>query len=172
MKEFHLSLYPVRPPPSPRWWDPGWRRTDSSLKVLCRAEPAIAERAGARDRARGPAAGYRERVTLPTTDTIVTYPAGDITCESRVIHVESLEDRLAVLLDRTAVHPVDAGWPDQGADRALLDAGDVEIEVLDAVVAAGGEPQGEFVPGAQEAPDRYDLTREDWDWIAAQPHAH
>mgnify|MGYP003393933209 CR=1 FL=1 len=40
-------------------------------------------------------------------------------------------------------------------------------EILDAVVAAGGEPQGEFVPGAQEAPDRYDLTREDWDWIAA-----
>ena len=75
-------------------------------------------------------------MTLPTTDTIVTYPAGDTTSESRVIHVESLEDRLAVLLDRTAVHPVDAGWPDQGADRALLDAGDVEIEVLDAVVAA------------------------------------
>lgn len=45
-------------------------------------------------------------------------------------------------------------------------------EILDAVVAAGGEPQGEFVPGAQEAPDRYDLTREDWDWIAAQPHSH
>ncbi len=45
-------------------------------------------------------------------------------------------------------------------------------EVLDAVVAAGGEPEGEFIPGAQEAPDRYDLTQEDWAWIAAQPHAH
>lgn len=81
-------------------------------------------------------------MTLPTTDTIVTYPAGDTTSESRVIHVESSasdgggDDRLAVLLDRTAVHPVDAGWPDQGADRALLDAGDLEIPVLDAVVAA------------------------------------
>jgi hypothetical protein len=42
-------------------------------------------------------------VTLPTTDTIVTYPAGDTTSESRVIHVESLEHHLAVLLDRTAV---------------------------------------------------------------------
>jgi alanyl-tRNA synthetase len=76
-------------------------------------------------------------VTLPTTDTVVTYPAGDTTSESRVLHVESLDDdRLAVLLDRTACHPVDAGWPDQGADRGVLDAGDVTIEILDAVVAA------------------------------------
>ncbi|MEO8262654.1 MAG: metal-dependent hydrolase [Pseudolysinimonas sp.] len=80
-------------------------------------------------------------MTLPTTDTIVTYcsdtaPNGDTTAEARVLHVESLEGRLAVLLDRTACHPVDAGWPDQGADRAVLDAGDVTIEVLDAVVAA------------------------------------
>lgn len=76
-------------------------------------------------------------MTLPTTDTVVTYPAGDTTSESRVLHVESLDDdRLAIVLDRTAVHPVDAGWPDQGADRALLDAGDIGIEVLDAVVAA------------------------------------
>ena len=75
-------------------------------------------------------------MTLPTTDTIVTYPAGATTAEARVLHVESLDDRLAVILDRTACHPVDAGWPDQGADRAVLDAGDVTIEVLDAVVAA------------------------------------
>lgn len=76
-------------------------------------------------------------MTLPTTDTVVTYSAGDLTSESRVLHVEPLDDgRVAVLLDRTACHPVDAGWPDQGADRAVLDAGDVTIEVLDAVVAA------------------------------------
>ena len=43
-------------------------------------------------------------------------------------------------------------------------------EILDAVVAAGGEPEGEFTPGGtQEAPDRYDLTQEDWAWIKPQP---
>jgi alanyl-tRNA synthetase len=72
-------------------------------------------------------------VTLPRTDTIVTYPAGDLTSESRVLHVEPLgEGRAAVLLDRTACHPVDAGWPDQGPDRATLGG----AQVLDCVVAA------------------------------------
>ena len=45
-------------------------------------------------------------------------------------------------------------------------------EVLDALVAAGAEPEGEFTPGRQDAPDRYDLTGDDWDWIAAQRHEH
>jgi hypothetical protein len=40
------------------------------------------------------------------------------------------------------------------------------------VVAAGGEPEGEFTPGKQDAPDRYDLTQSDWDWIADQAHEH
>lgn len=79
-------------------------------------------------------------MTLPSTDTIVTYPAGDTTAEAGVLHVESVEltegARLAVVLDRTACHPVDAGWPDQGPDSAVLDAGDVAIEVLDCVVGA------------------------------------
>jgi alanyl-tRNA synthetase len=80
-------------------------------------------------------------VTLPTTDTVVLYPTGATTSEATVVHVESVELSdgqafLAVLLDRTACHPVDAAWPDQGADRALLDAGDVAIEVLDCVVGA------------------------------------
>ncbi|HWM33305.1 MAG TPA: metal-dependent hydrolase [Pseudolysinimonas sp.] len=76
-------------------------------------------------------------MTLPRIDTLVTYPSGDLTSESHVLHVESLDGgRVAVLLDRTACHPVDAGWPDQTADRGVLDAGDLEIEILDAVVAA------------------------------------
>jgi len=45
-------------------------------------------------------------------------------------------------------------------------------EILDAVVAAGGQPQGEFTPGKQKAPDRYDLTQTDWEWIAQQAHHH
>jgi alanyl-tRNA synthetase len=53
-----------------------------------------------------------------------------------VLHVEAVElaegPRLAVVLDRTACHPVDAAWPDQGPDRAVLDAGDVAICVVGA----------------------------------------
>ncbi|CAN5566388.1 hypothetical protein BH09ACT4_BH09ACT4_17380 [soil metagenome] len=76
-------------------------------------------------------------MTLPTTDTVVTYPLGDTTAEARVLHIESIDDeRLAVLLDRTACHPVDASWPDQPADRGVLDAGDITIDILDAMVAA------------------------------------
>jgi alanyl-tRNA synthetase len=79
-------------------------------------------------------------VTLPTSDTVVLYPAGTTTAEASVLHTEAVEldgaTRLAVVLDRTACHPVDAGWPDQGPDRAVLDAGDVAIEVLDCVVGA------------------------------------
>lgn len=72
-------------------------------------------------------------MTLPTTDTIALYPIGATTTEARVLHVESLDDgRVAMLLDRTACHPVDAGWPDQGADHATLGG----IEILDAMVAA------------------------------------
>ncbi|HEV7741489.1 MAG TPA: metal-dependent hydrolase [Pseudolysinimonas sp.] len=76
-------------------------------------------------------------MTLPTTGTVVTYPLGALTSESRVLHIEPLDDgRVAVLLDRTSCHPVDAGWPDQPADRGVLDAGDVTIDILDAVVGA------------------------------------
>ncbi len=45
-------------------------------------------------------------------------------------------------------------------------------EILDAVVAAGGEPEGEFIPGFQSAPDRYDLSQADWAWISQQAHQH
>lgn len=72
-------------------------------------------------------------MTLPSSDTIVTYPLGELTAEARVLHIETLADgRSVVLLDRTPCHPVDAAWPDQGPDRAVLGG----FEVLDCVVAA------------------------------------
>ena len=102
-------------------------------------------------------------MTLPTTGTLVTYPLGDTTSESRVLHVESLDDgRLAVLLDRTACHPVDAGWPDQRADGGVLDAGDVDIEILDAVVAA---TDGESLYLGSDIPVR--KGTEGWTWVVA-----
>nr|WP_231713444.1 metal-dependent hydrolase [Arthrobacter sp. zg-Y769] len=75
---------------------------------------------------------------MPKTDTAVTYPAGALTGTGTVQHVETLSDgRLAVLLDATPVHPVDAGWPDQGPDRATLTTPDGrEVPVLDCVVGA------------------------------------
>ena len=70
---------------------------------------------------------------LPSTDTIVTYPDGDTASTSTALHTEQLPDgRVAVLLDRTAFHPVDRTWPDQGADRGTLGG----QPVLDAIVGA------------------------------------
>nr|WP_237686263.1 metal-dependent hydrolase [Arthrobacter jiangjiafuii] len=75
---------------------------------------------------------------MPTVDTTVTYPSGAVESTGTVLHVEELPDGTrAVLLDTTAVHPMDAGWPDQGADRAVLTAADgTAYDLLDAVVAA------------------------------------
>ncbi|WP_193510333.1 metal-dependent hydrolase [Cryobacterium sp. BB736] len=75
-------------------------------------------------------------MTLPTTDTIVTYPAGATSGTATVLHVEPVDAGFAVLLDRTPVHPVDAGWPDQAADRAVIRWEGGEASVSDAIVAA------------------------------------
>jgi Ser-tRNA(Ala) deacylase AlaX len=76
-------------------------------------------------------------MTLPSVDTIARYPAGSTRNTATVVHVEALPDgRAAVLLDATSCHPIDAGWPDQGADRATLRFGDASAAVEDCVVAA------------------------------------
>lgn len=76
-------------------------------------------------------------MTLPTQDTIVLYPSATVRNAATILHVEPLPgDRLAVLLDSTSVHPVDAGWPDQGADRAVLRVGAHELTVVDCIVGA------------------------------------
>ncbi|MCC3275492.1 MULTISPECIES: metal-dependent hydrolase [unclassified Arthrobacter] len=77
-------------------------------------------------------------MTMPTADTAVTYPAGALTGAGTVLHTETLPDgRLAVLVDATPVHPVDAGWPDQGPDRATLTTPEgTEVPVADCIVGA------------------------------------
>lgn len=67
-----------------------------------------------------------------TSDTLVDYPAGATTSRGVVLATVSLETGLGVVLDRTAFHAVDAGWPDQPDDRGTL-AGH---PVLHAVVGA------------------------------------
>lgn len=87
-------------------------------------------------------------------DTIVSYPRGDTSNTGIVLHVEQLlagagdepGERWAVVLDTTCCHPVDAAWPDQGPDRAVLQFADsapahpdhvvVTRPILDCVVAA------------------------------------
>jgi alanyl-tRNA synthetase len=66
------------------------------------------------------------------SDTIVVYPAGALSSRGTVLATLPLPEGLGVVLDRTAVHAVDAGWPDQPADRGLL-AGH---PIRDAVVGA------------------------------------
>jgi alanyl-tRNA synthetase len=84
-------------------------------------------------------------MTLPTTDTVVLYPDGSLDSTGIVLHREELADgRAAIVLDRTAVHPVDAAWPDQPADRGTLVRADADpadeaveaVAILDAIVAA------------------------------------
>jgi Ser-tRNA(Ala) deacylase AlaX len=80
-------------------------------------------------------------LTLPHDDTLVSYPSGELTTSATVVHTEPLPDgRIAVLLDRTTSHPVDAGWPDQGPDRAVLrlesSHGAAGFPVVDCVVGA------------------------------------
>lgn len=76
-------------------------------------------------------------MTFPLIDTLVSYPAGALTATAHVLHVEPQADgRQAVLLDTSCVHPVDAGWPDQGPDRAVVRVGDAEYPIVDCIVGA------------------------------------
>jgi alanyl-tRNA synthetase len=67
-----------------------------------------------------------------STDTIVDYPAGATRSYGVVLATLPVPDGLGVVLDRTAFHAVDAGWPDQPADRGFLSG----HPILDAVVGA------------------------------------
>uniref|UniRef100_UPI0028D3B218 metal-dependent hydrolase n=1 Tax=uncultured Leifsonia sp. TaxID=340359 RepID=UPI0028D3B218 len=76
-------------------------------------------------------------MSLPSTDTVVGYPDGDVVSTGTVVHVEPLPDgRAAVILDRTAFHPVDPVWPDQPADTGSIAVDGANRPVVDAVVGA------------------------------------
>lgn len=87
---------------------------------------------------------------LPETDTIITYPDGAVASSGTVLHVEPLADGTsAVLLDRTALHPVDTAWPDQPADRGSMLVDGAEASVVDAVT--GGIRDGALLLGTDLA---------------------
>lgn len=73
--------------------------------------------------------------------TVVDYPAGALASHGVVVATLPVGDLLGVVLDRTALHPVDAGWPDQPADRGTLEVDGVSYPVVDAGVGAtdGGD---------------------------------
>jgi len=71
-----------------------------------------------------------------SSDTLVDYPTGATESRGVVVVTIPLEAGLGVVLDRTAFHAVDAGWPDQPADHGTLTIGGTEHSVLDAVVGA------------------------------------
>ncbi|WP_127794043.1 metal-dependent hydrolase [Agromyces sp. LHK192] len=81
---------------------------------------------------------------IPVADTRVTYPTGEVHAHARVVAVvpvaasgESGAEHVAVVTDVTSIHPVDASWPDQPADRGGLRTADgTALPFVDAVVAA------------------------------------
>jgi alanyl-tRNA synthetase len=76
-------------------------------------------------------------MSLPRTDTVVTYPDGDLTSTGTVVCTAPLPDgRTAVVLDRTAFHALDPVWPDQPADVGTIAVDGRVRPVVDAVVGA------------------------------------
>lgn len=110
-------------------------------------------------------------MTLPTLDTIVSYPAGATSGTATVLHVGTVTTEFGtatvVLLDATPVHPVDAGWPDQPSDRATLawttSSGEALVATLgDAIVAA---TDGESLHLGRDIPVR--KGTEGWAFVVA-----
>lgn len=95
--------------------------------------------------------------------TAVDYPRGATASTSRVVHVHHRDARVAVVLERTAFHPVDAGWPDQPADRGVLRTAEGVVHpILDAVVAA---TQGDELMLGADIPVR--TGTEGWTFVVA-----
>ncbi|MFC8680951.1 metal-dependent hydrolase [Microbacterium ureisolvens] len=100
---------------------------------------------------------------IPEAGTVITYPAGDTASRGTVVHVaDAGAGRTAVVLDRTAFHPVDTAWPDQPADRGALRIGGTAIEVVDAVV---GATQGDTLVLGADVPVR--TGTEGWTFVVA-----
>ena len=64
--------------------------------------------------------------------TVVTFPSGATSGQATVTRVAGD----VVVLDATPFHPVDHTWPDQPGDAGVLRAGERNVEVVEAVMAA------------------------------------
>lgn len=102
-------------------------------------------------------------MTLPTSDTVITYPDGATTSTGTVLHVKGLPGgRFAVILDRTAFHPVDTAWPDQPADHGTITTSVGVQPIIDGVT--GGIWDGELFLG-KDLPVR--TGTEGWTFVVA-----
>ncbi|WP_448005518.1 metal-dependent hydrolase [Agromyces bauzanensis] len=100
---------------------------------------------------------------LPSQDTRVTYPDGELVASTRVLHVAATDDgRNAVITEATSFHPVDATWPDQPADTGTLRVRGVAHVIRDAVVAA---TDGESLHLGSDIPVR--KGTEGWAFVVA-----
>jgi alanyl-tRNA synthetase len=95
-----------------------------------------------------------------SSDTLVEYPTGASESRGIVLAIVPLEAGLGIVLDRTAFHAVDAGWPDQPADRGTLTVGGTAHPVLDAVV---GATEGDEILVGRDIPVR--TGAEGWSFV-------
>ena len=88
---------------------------------------------------------------LPREDTVVTFPAGEVTAMTQIQYVEQVPAGVAVITASTPFHPVDPRWPDQGPDRGTLTVGDDAYPVIDVTC---GATEGESLFVGDEVPVR------------------
>lgn len=111
------------------------------------------ESAGRRSRLNGQLVLRKDGCVLPLRDTRVTFPTGGLTATAEVLAVTDLPEsgRKAVVTDVSPFHPVDAAWPDQGADAGVIAFDDMEVEVVDVVL---GGTSGDNLLTASNIPVR------------------
>lgn len=94
-------------------------------------------------------------MTMPITDTEVTFPAGGLTADTVVVLTAVAPGGVAVVTATTPFHPVDHGWPDQGPDRGTATIDGSRRDVIDVLVGAtdGGRLHlGSDIPARRGTP--------------------
>lgn len=91
--------------------------------------------------------------------TRVSFPDGALTGEGEVLLVDQAAS--VVVVDATPFHPVDHTWPDQPGDSGSISAGDVQVRVTEAVMAAISD-EGALAVGADIPVKR---GGEGWTWM-------
>jgi len=99
--------------------------------------------------------------TAEIPGTIVSFPAGAVAEEARVLLVDRQGGETVVVLDRTPFHPVDHTWPDQPGDRGVLEGEGFRVDVVEAVMAARSV-DGAFAVGVGIPVKR---GAEGWTWL-------
>ena len=84
-----------------------------------------------------------------TSDTLVSFPAGETVGRGRVIHTQMHSSgRTVVVTDETPFHPLSHSWPDQQADTGEMELDGRTIPITDSLTAAiqlGAETLGLYI---------------------------